>query len=78
MSSKTANKFSPEVRVRAMRIVQDHEAAVDSGRKPGLTTDAAARLQALEREIRELRQANEILHKASAPIPRSCQSSVVK
>ena len=74
MSSKTTNKFSPELRVRA---VQDHAAEVDSGRKPGLTTDAAARLQALEREVPELRQANEILRKASAPIPRSCQSSVV-
>ena len=38
----------------------------DSGRKPGLTTDAAARLKVLERENRELRQANEILRKASA------------
>ena len=39
---------------------------VDSGRKPGLTTDMAAKLKALERENRELRQANEILRKASA------------
>jgi transposase-like protein len=38
---------------------------VDSGRKPGLTTDMAAKLKALEREVRELRQANEILRKAS-------------
>jgi transposase-like protein len=37
----------------------------DSG-KPGLTSDMAARLKALERENRELRQANEILRKASA------------
>jgi transposase len=39
---------------------------VDNGRKPGLTTDMAARMKALERENRELRQANEILRKASA------------
>ena len=39
---------------------------VDTGRKPGLTTDMAARMKALERENRELRQANEILRKASA------------
>ena len=39
---------------------------VDSGRKPGLTTDMAAKMKALERENRELRQANEILRKASA------------
>ena len=38
----------------------------DSGRKPGVTTDMAAKLKALEREVRELRQANEILKKASA------------
>jgi len=38
----------------------------DSGRRPGLTTEMAERLKALEREVRELRQANEILRKASA------------
>jgi transposase-like protein len=96
MTSKTTKKFSPEVRVRAVRMLLDHEgehpsrwaavmsisakigctaqtlngwvkkAEVDSGRKPGLTTDMAAKLKLLERENRELRQANEILRKASA------------
>jgi len=42
------------------------KAEVDSGAKPGLTTDMAAKPKALEREVRELRQANEILRKASA------------
>ena len=96
MTSKTTNKFSSEVRARAVRMVLDHEGdhasrwaavvsiatkigctpqtlnewvkktEVDSGRKPGLTSDMAARMKALERENRELRQANEILRKASA------------
>jgi transposase len=38
----------------------------DTGVREGPTTDERARLKALEREVRELRQANEILRKASA------------
>jgi transposase-like protein len=89
--SKTANKFSDEVRARAVRLVLDHEgehasqwaavssiaakigctaqtlhewvkkAEVDSGARVGIPSDVAERLKALERENRELRQANEIL-----------------
>ena len=38
----------------------------DQGKRAGLTTDERERLKELERENRELRQANEILRKASA------------
>jgi transposase len=95
MTSKT-NKFSAEVRARAVRMVLDHanehpsrwaavtsiaakigctpqtlhdwvkKAEVDSGQRAGVSTDMAEKLKALERENRELRQANEILRKASA------------
>ena len=94
MTSKTTNKFSPEIRTRAVRMVLDHtsehpsrwaavtstkigctpqtlhdwvkKAEVDSGQRAGVPTDMADKLKALERENRELRQANEILRKASA------------
>lgn len=96
MTSKTTNKFSPEVRARAVRMVLDHagehpsrwaavtsiavkigctpqtlhdwvkRAEIDGGQRAGVPTDMADKLKALERENRELRQANEILRKASA------------
>ena len=96
MTSKTTNKFSPEVRARAVRMVLEHEkdhpsrwaavvsisgkigcaaqtllewvkkAEIDAGRRAGVPSEMADRLKALERENRELRQANEILRKASA------------
>jgi len=38
----------------------------DTGKREGMTTAEQERIKALEREVRELRQANEILRKASA------------
>ena len=94
--NKTTNKYSPEVRERAVRMVLDNQGQhdsrwsailsisakigcapqtlnewvkkveVDSGQRGGVTTEQAEKMKALERENRELRQANEILRKASA------------
>lgn len=44
--------------------VRQHEC--DTGRRDGMTTTEKERIKQLEREVRELRQANEILRKASA------------
>ena len=82
MTSRTTNRFSPEVRTRAVRMVLDHEGEhasrwaavvsiaakigctpqtlnewvkrtdVDSGRKPGLATDMAAKMKAMPRTER--------------------------
>ena len=42
------------------------QAERDRGHRAGLTSDERERIRTLERENRELRQANEILRKASA------------
>ena len=42
------------------------QAERDQGRRSGPTSQEQERVKALEREVRELRQANEILRKASA------------
>jgi transposase-like protein len=42
------------------------QAERDGGQRAGPTTEERERIKALEREVRELRQANEILRKASA------------
>jgi transposase len=47
------------------------QAERDQGRRAGPTTDGRERIKALEREVRELRQANEILRKASAYFARA-------
>lgn len=41
-------------------------AEIDAGKRDGVTTSERERIKALERENRQLRQANEILKKASA------------
>ena len=92
--SKTTNKFSLEVRERAVRLVLDNQGQhgscwqavlaipskigcapqtlndwvnkveVDSGKRADFSSEMAEKIKALERENRELRQANEILRKA--------------
>ena len=52
---------SPETLRKWVRQTQ-----IDSGRRGGLTTDEQKRTKELEREVRELRRANDILRKAAA------------
>lgn len=42
------------------------QSEIDVGRRTGVTGEERVRIKSLEREVRELRQANEILRKASA------------
>jgi transposase len=42
-----------------------NQAEVDGGQRPGVTTEERRRIAELEREVRELRRANEILKAAS-------------
>ena len=42
------------------------QAERDTGKRPGLTTNERERVKELEREVHELKRANEILRKASA------------
>ncbi len=56
--------------VQSLRIwIKQHE--TDSGLRGGLTTAERDRIKELERENRQLRQANEILKKASAYFARA-------
>lgn len=93
---KKQNQFSPEVKERAVRLVQEHRqeypslwaavesiapkigcapstllewvkrSDIDNGKRNGVTTSERERIKAMEREIKELRRANEILKTASA------------
>jgi transposase len=47
-----------------------NKAEVDSGQRPGITSEDKKRIVELERENRELRRANEILKAASAYFAR--------
>ena len=95
-SKKITPKYSPEVRERAVRMVQEHRSEypslwaaiesiapkigcvpqtlhewvrkyeIDTGMRDGVTSEECERVKALEREVKELRRANEILKLASA------------
>ena len=47
------------------------QAERDQGLRPGPTSQEQEKIKALEREVRELRQANEILRKASAYVAQA-------
>ena len=48
------------------------KAEVDSGKRAGVPAEVADKVKALEREVRELRQANEILRK---PVPSEVEGA---
>ena len=55
-----------------------HQAEIDGGTRAGLTTEERARMKDLEREVRELRRANEILKAASAFFARELDPRLPK
>ena len=54
------------------------QADVDRGKRPGLSTAEQRRIAELEREVRELRRANEILKAASAFFARELDPRLPK
>ena len=54
------------------------QAEIDNGKRPGLTTAEQQRIAELEREVRELRRANEILKAASAFFARELDPRLPK
>lgn len=65
--------MTPETLRKWVRLAE-----IDSGARPGLTTEERQRLQTLERENRELRRANEILKAASAFFARELDPRLPK
>jgi transposase len=54
------------------------QAEVDGGHRPGVTSEERRRIAELEREVRELRRANEILKAASAFFARELDPRLPK
>jgi transposase len=54
------------------------QADVDAGKRPGMTTAEQRRIVELEREVRELRRANEILKAAAAFFARELDPRLPK
>lgn len=50
------------------------QSRIEAGDVPGTTTGDAARIRALEQEVRELKRANEILLAASSYVGDRCQA----
>lgn len=53
-------------------------AEIDGGARPGVTSEERERIKALEREVKELRRANEILKSASAFFARAALDRELK
>src|SRR6266851_4901930 len=92
--SSSQKRYPPELKERGVRMVAETieaqggerhgvitwvaQAEVDGGSRPGTTTEDRRRIADLEKEVRELRRANEILRAAATFFARELDPRLPK